>query len=853
MSKSIKKSSNTDRIIYYKNKFAEVAEAAGHFEAHDAKNENLQFAALEAIFNFGQQIRAEPEILEEFVRVHELPWNKVSRENPYNALIRLALPKSTKKAWASQCSKVLHFAHDQKINEHLRDWLKDGGISGRYENAVEHFTRRTTGKAGRSKELRLETAKRQLIDAPLTDALLGLDLNGEKPGFFRSLVYYDGTATRLVHVRDTPDDTATEKYLLDLVALTEITTHPLADKPLFSFFRAVDLITGSCGAASKNEERYILIWNETDEAEAKTITRLKLVSDAYTFAHASATLAQAVSEFDGKGPLLFSYSNAQAFARDFQLDDQWEINTDATGTNLTNNAKSPLKFALAPLGARNSAAPLRAGSKPTRRHKHFQCSIEQMRSLIANTKRFRKMFDKQNTDGLTSYPKLKRYQLACEGDEVYLELRELPNVRTSFLTFAKPGATFERHRDLSIEDALQICATLMPYGDDVTGYVANSDVEDAAICIDHSFVDGDRFECATPLVISVKMDRTQICDDLDLGSLPMQVTDLSLSANIVAPMRKHDYEKIKHDRLKNTAFPHMPYSCAGMFGAFITSYLPDDPHHRAERKFDFEWQLEWWRRMTDIPVHVIASNWTDVEIFQSDELQCVTKRGGRIIREPAQGITLNRNRSLTAFYASDFDWGIIMDDDAALMHGPTYNSGAALFTEITKNPSAYDAIDVFYPINPQKANSQGPLWKAAPELFVDNHVFDPEYDLKGSMYVVRNFRKGGRPEILLPSDFDMHGEDTLFAIEAISKGASVYRCGNMVLQELGIGLSHFPNRKGGMEIGNKRIAELYKDMELKMSIRKGSEHLLDRSDMLRKVGRSEDKRIIIEKAKSEVV
>lgn len=848
MSKFVKNSSNSERVIHYKSEFQKVEVIAQGFEAHDAANDSLQYATLEALFNFGQQIRAEPDVLEAFVREHELPWNKVTRENPYNALIRLALPKSTKKAWYSQCSKVLDFAHAQKINEPLSEWLKDGGISGRYEKAVEHFTRGTIGKAGRSKEIRLETAKRKLIEAPLTGALPDLDLNGAQPGFFRSLVYYDGATTRLVHIRDKPDDLATETYLLDLVSPNDIRSHPLEGKPLFSFFRAIDLMTGSTGAPGKTEERHILIWNEVDEDEAKSVTRLKLVSDAYTFTHASATLTQAIPELNGKGLLLLRCADAQAFAKDFQFDDQWRFEADDVGVYLASDARFPQKHPLTPLVDRKAANKLRIGSNPTRRHKHFQCTLEQMQSLIANTKLAKKLFEKKNGNGLTSYPKLKRFQLASEGNELQLQLQELPNVQTSFLTFKKPGAGFRDQRELAIDDAMQFCQALIPYGDDVTGYFADSDVEDAALCIDHGFADGDRFEYASPLVTSVRLDRTLICEELNAEMLQAQLASLLPSADRATPVRKHNYEKIRHNRRRDTVFPDVPYSGASTFGAFIASYLPDEPHHRAERKFDFEWQLEWWRRMTDIPVNVVASNWTDEEVSELKELQRITERGGRIMREPAQSITLNRNRCLMAFYASDFDWGIIMDDDAALMHGPTYNSGAAFLTEMTANPTAYDAIDILYPIS-GKMPSQSIVWRENPELFQHNHVFDPQYDLKGSLFIVRNFRKAGRPEIVIPPDFNLHGEDTLFAIEAISKGASVYRCGNMVLQEFGIGASHFPDRKEGMKIGNARAAEMYAHLGLKMSTRKGSEHLLDRSEMLRQVGRSEDTRIVIKKPK----
>lgn len=844
MAKSIKKPSNADRVTHYKNEFQKVEEASRIFDAHDAKNDGLQYAALQAVFEFGQQIRLEAEVLEAFVREHDgLQWNKVTEKNPYNALIHLAFAGETRKAWRSQCSNVLAYAHDKKINEPLSQWLEDGGVSGRYKEAVDHFARSTTGKAGRSKALRLQTAKAQLVASPLTGSLSGFNLNGAKPGFFRSLVYYDGKTTRLVHVRDTPDDTATETYLLDLVGPADIRTHPLADKPLFRFYRAIDLIVGSCGAPSEKEERHILIWNE--EQDDKIVTRLKLVSDAYTFTHTTVTLAEAILELEEKGALLLHYADAQTFRKDFHYNDEWRFEVQSSKVYLANNAQSQTQFQLLPFAERKGERLLRAGANHTRRAKHFRLTMDQMQSLISNTQIARKLFDKQNRDNLTPYPKPKRFQLALDDGQLRVNMQELPNIQTVLLTFKKPLSTIHPHRELAIEDAVQLFEALVIYGDDVAGYFADSDVEDAAFCINHDFLDGDRFEYASPLVISVKMDRTLICD---YATLPIALTETPPNGS--GPSSGYSKRLLSRwaQREKATHWPETPYKSGKVFGAFITSFLPNEPENRIKRKFDFEWQLQWWRRMTDVPVTAIVSNWNDEEVDGLEELGRLQERGGRVIRVPARPVNENRIHCLSEFYASDFDWGIIMDDDAALSHSLSHNSGAAFFSEMATNgTAAYDGIDVFYPINPGKSNSQGPLWNLAPDLFRDNHVFDPEYDLKGSMFVVRNFRKAGRPDVLPPADFNLHGEDTLFAIEAVSKGCSVMRCGNIVLQEFGVGVSHFSDRINQMKRGNERIAEMYADAGLRMSEKKGREHNLDRAEMLRRVGRSEGRRIIVKK------
>jgi len=276
-------------------------------------------------------------------------------------------------------------------------------------------------------------------------------------------------------------------------------------------------------------------------------------------------------------------------------------------------------------------------------------------------------------------------------------------------------------------------------------------------------------------------------------------------------------------------FPDRPYATNRMFAAYITSYLPRDPMHRAQRLTDLHQQLRWWRLMTDVPVHVLASGWTPSRIAADPELARLHHHGGGVEQVRSQSINLNRIACLEAFYASDYPWGIIMDDDAILYHSPAHNSGGAFFSEMAQNPpSLYSGVDVFYPINPQKRPGQNQIWQKAPTLYRTHHVFDAGYDLKGSLFIVRNFRLDGRAPILPPAKFNLIGEDTLFAIEAVANGCSVFRCGNLVLKELS-GKSHFQHTPAQMQAGNQAIAAMYATQNLRMNTAAGRTHLLDRS------------------------
>jgi hypothetical protein len=298
-------------------------------------------------------------------------------------------------------------------------------------------------------------------------------------------------------------------------------------------------------------------------------------------------------------------------------------------------------------------------------------------------------------------------------------------------------------------------------------------------------------------------------------------------------------------------FPATPYECGNMFGAFITSHLPDQPEHERQRKHNLKRQLRWWRLMTDIPVTVIASNWTDEKITDFPEFSFLKDRGGQVIRVPGQSLIHNRVLCLELLYESQFDWGIIMDDDAVLYHSPSHNSGGEFFAEMAENgPALYKLVDVFFPINPGKIGFT-PIWAETPPLYRDNHVFQRNQDLKGSMSIVRNFPKFGRPPVLPSTSFQLHGEDTLFALEAIANGCTVHRCENIVLNELG-SASHFPDRVAGMKLGNQRLVEMYGHLGLRMRTHPSKNHLLDRTEFISKARVRQPYRITVPKPPSTI-
>ncbi|MBB3967329.1 hypothetical protein [Rhizobium metallidurans] len=253
------------------------------------------------------------------------------------------------------------------------------------------------------------------------------------------------------------------------------------------------------------------------------------------------------------------------------------------------------------------------------------------------------------------------------------------------------------------------------------------------------------------------------------------------------------------------------------FGAFVISYLPNNIVHRKARRDDLAKVLDWWMSKTAVPISVIASNWRDTDrklLELSIDLKAIT-----IIEQPAQSVVLNRVAAFEAFYQSDFDWGIMLDDDAVLYDGPQHNRGPRLFAEMIANGlSAYSGVDVFFPISPQKVGFS-PIYAKDPALYAAHHVFERNIDLKGSLFVIRNLRKEGRPEVMPDPGFTLVGEDRQIALEAVSLGYAVMQCQNIVLNELA-GTSHFGpagGRAALMKAGYTALAHTYASHGLTMS------------------------------------
>lgn len=814
--------------------FDAVKQLAATSLAEELQVEETRCETLEKMFDFGKTLRADAGRMAAYFEAKGIKVNKTTRENPYNALVKMAFGEELGKAARSQYARTLHFAHVTRLNSPVGDWLRAAGIASRYAEAATHFAEPFKKHRGSARHVQMEAGK-LAIDFQALSSAFQLTSPLEPGSYHLALLRVDNQGDQgVVRALLETTDKQLESIFYNRGNAREASHSVLADRPLFSLFRAISLVHSLILPSLPD---VVIVIRDVSDRNGTSKTAVEVMSSALSFPWARVTIGW-MAEFSGCGPLALTLTDAKYFIQGFQAAVDWTLSGDQAGGTLTAEHHKPI-----PLHPPTQNPPLFMGSALGPITRHVSLSAEAMNGVAA----LKAISDKHYSKGTRAASRKPwRFELDVNGKEITGASTEGFGAFKMLLFDTNRSTPISPDRSLSGATVEMICKALQPYEIDIAGHISdNAQVNDAEIRLTRNF-DSDLLEIAIPFTISERGDLTPICEPFISTSArpalrPSSSGKAAKAAKIVsaAPKKK---------RRIPVNFPPSPYSSGNRFGAFITCFLPDDPIHRQSRLDDFEKQLNWWRQMTDIPVHVIASNWNDDGVEASIELGKVSDRGGKAHRLTAQPLIKNRIRSLEELYASEYDWGIVMDDDAMLMDSSEHNSGAAFFAEMAANaPEDYASVDIFFPIFGGKPNSQGPTWAKDPDLYAGNHVFHANQDLKGSMFVVRNFPKFDRPPVLPPAHFTGHGEDTLFAIEALVRGCSVMRCENIVLKELG-GQSHYGgDRTAAMKAGNEAIAKIYGKLGLKMARPPKATHLLDRSALLKAVAANHPKELVVKK------
>ena len=500
MASAVKKPSSENAIAAYDAQFADIRSCAEDFNAYEAGGHDLLYKALEQLFTFGSDIRKREKIFEAFLKQHKLKLNKVTKENPYNALVELAFGNQKSKSWRSELSNVLAYASVDVGNAPFVDWIKEGGVKARYEQAVKYFSEKRGKKTNKLRSTQLAAIQADLQKAPLSPTpISGLPVLNQ--GFHRSLVYSDGTNTFLVDVKADATTGEVEKYLLELAKKRGTGTHPLQTRPLFNLFRAIDLIAGTCETASGGKMKFIRFRNSTSD-DGTTTTKLDFVSDAYSFTHAAVTLAKAIPELGENATFVLDIEEAQKFVADFPSDPVWSIKAVGDTVTLVDDSNVKRTVALMPLQD-DTASALRQGQVLKNPTRHFAAISAEMRQIQENLPAL-----------LGQQPAPKTISWEIQGKQMHLVSPENMLLRLDFLRPSSNIATIDEKREVSLANITAFIKAVIPYGEDMVGYIADSDVKNAAFCIDHQFVSGDQFRYVLPFVISTNLDTTEVCEKL---------------------------------------------------------------------------------------------------------------------------------------------------------------------------------------------------------------------------------------------------------------------------------------------------------------------------------------------------
>lgn len=253
------------------------------------------------------------------------------------------------------------------------------------------------------------------------------------------------------------------------------------------------------------------------------------------------------------------------------------------------------------------------------------------------------------------------------------------------------------------------------------------------------------------------------------------------------------------------------------FGAYIISFADNDPEKRKARFEVHNTQLNEWLEHTDINIHVVAMNYQPGDHHSDPRV---------IYHDTApRKCSAARHEAFRLFYESDYDWGVIMDNDAMLYSAPQHNSSYKIIEEMRDHLEDYKELGIFFPINPAKSPFTALL---ADEDHQKRHVFKRNMDLKGSLMFVKNFAKLGLSCPYPDPEFDWC-EDGKLALDTVDMGYTVMVCENLVLKEMGLSSSSFAtaeiDRKPFMKAANENIVKKFDDPLLTM--KPNDSHLLD--------------------------
>ncbi|MCC4300208.1 hypothetical protein, partial [Aurantimonas coralicida] len=423
-----------------------------------------------------------------------------------------------KKAARSQYARTLAYAHETRINTQLGDWLREGGgIAARYAEAVTHFSDPYKKFRGSARHLQIEQGKKKLGAMSISPAFK-LSQKHEAGTYRKALIRVNGTGDQaeVVTLLDT-DDAELEKIFHSFGTAREAAHQALSGNPLFSLFRALQLVCQLTPGALKG----VALVARNINKDGSQATIIESASVEHSFAWARMTLAKPIEQFNGVVAFSISLEEAARFVKDFQSNIAWSWSKDGSPT-LAADHQAPIVFAQLP-----PAIALRVGGILGRKSQPFQLTAEAMNACTGLLDQLNRTYQKGPDHAARRA--VTRLELQPKKGGLAAVPVEASHYSIPLLSMNKPR-TLADNRWLSGSDIARVMRALRPFDIDVSGAVRDADVADAAIEIVHDF-EADKLEVCVPMTISARMDKTLVCADLELPAVSADRAASSRSAS----------------------------------------------------------------------------------------------------------------------------------------------------------------------------------------------------------------------------------------------------------------------------------------------------------------------------------
>lgn len=499
---AVLKNSDDGQIEDFDNAFRPVQAKGAAYEKLQGRANDALYDALEALFAFGEELRAEARrvdrpLVQMFAERHGRRWNAVTEQNPYGALVPLTFPDSSKPTW-SQFSRVLQHAHDRKISpKELRAELAAKTIKVAYQEAVEFYDSAKRRSSQAKLASRIATAK-TLLAAQSLSAPIALNTAAPlSPGYASVLVRINANnEAEIVSILDTNGD----RLVLSAVDASPA-VNALADRPLFGLYRAIDIVMRLTPDRTKGGERSILIRNTSPDT-----CRVMSIGTAYSAPWAYVDIP-AIDVLAPEGHLL-DHLRAAAFVQRYEQGD-WSLASMGAGDLMM--TCSPNEGASVALPRFTSSATLYIASPNLTRDTPFAFGQSQAAAFVDFLDEVRRTFERAAKKAPGKIAQPKRLALECDGSTASLRVvASHGGVPLSAPIFTLSTGSNVEQRYFSLSDVEGLCAVAKRYEFDMAGWFGSNAEQHIALVFEGD-VDGDAVGLVLPTLVGTNLDYAQAC------------------------------------------------------------------------------------------------------------------------------------------------------------------------------------------------------------------------------------------------------------------------------------------------------------------------------------------------------